>query len=340
MAPNFIFSINIGHITSTLALFVDRIKISYNLNVYSVIFFAYLTYLAARLMVYFLFNIQEVIFDDFSELKRIILLLLAYLIAKRSNIEDSKLITIFFAITIILYVANISIYNGGHRFSSFMPSVNYIWVAILFLILKGENIVTKYDTIILSVIALGLSASLTSVFVSFALLLVGLVVYKEIKIYKIGLTLIVVGLVTSGFIMADIFSGFIYQSQKFTTAYQLLISGEITQFNTFQMRQKTWAHALILISDNPIFGYGVSKDLLRYTDNQYLLTLFRYGFIGLMLEICFLSSLLYRSYIQNNMLIFLFVIGLFISGYTANSIYEIKIIPILGILAGELFKYK
>lgn len=74
--------------------------------------------------------------------------------------------------------------------------------------------------------------------------------------------------------------------------------------NSAMGRLETWAYLFDMIKEQPIFGYGVNKQYFYereiYSENEYILMLWRYGVIGLILYLGIFLAPIWNYYNRRN----------------------------------------
>jgi O-antigen ligase len=110
---------------------------------------------------------------------------------------------------------------------------------------------------------------------------------------------------------------------------------------TLSKRFLMWDAAWTDISNRLIIGHGSNKTGLTILDNSYLMSIYRYGVIGLFLELS-LYALIIRNCIRDNSsdwvagLTLIFLSAFLVAGTTATVFYELKLPYIFMLLAGAL----
>jgi len=239
-----------------------------------------------------------------------------------------------------------SFYNSKeHRFSGLMPGINYAWFPLVVLIGFGTALYQRQTfskiwfllACMVVLVTLMLSASFTSIicFFSFIFIFMGLLSFNRYGVCAIvvmACAILICGL--AGFVLLEyIIKNSIGFSGKFVLLMDFIEDGDTSSFSSLNKRFDVWQYALTLINEKPLTGYGANKSGLRYTDNTYVMTIYRYGLIGLMFEISVYISLMYlflkRFLNKENILLSAFsisiIVAYLISGFTANSFYELKL---------------
>ncbi|MDG1148052.1 MAG: O-antigen ligase family protein [Crocinitomicaceae bacterium] len=118
--------------------------------------------------------------------------------------------------------------------------------------------------------------------------------------------------------------------------------------NSLMGRIDTWKYLGKMIMDKPIFGYGVNKEFFYsnrlYSENEYILMTWRYGFVGLILYLLiFLIPL--RHYIINRKTVEIQKSGILIIGIimitalTNNPFQERTIMLLIALVFGLIWPF-
>ncbi|WP_318476253.1 O-antigen ligase family protein [Photobacterium leiognathi] len=83
--------------------------------------------------------------------------------------------------------------------------------------------------------------------------------------------------------------GYIY------SGFNFVLDNGLSEQSSFSGRLIMWNYYYELISNNILFGYGPSKDYFKYSvaDNNYIFIVFKYGLIGLVLQLSIFISLIF-----------------------------------------------
>jgi len=222
-----------------------------------------------------------------------------------------------------------------HRFSFVMPGINYVWFPLLifiFISLRSGSKIFFFVVLIIASLVLLKAKSFTS----FAAVLLSLLIYFCInnftgvsitkKIYSIVLLFLFTSILM--YFVFDILSLMSNISSKYLQILIFFEDFDIAAFSSMSKRIVYWDSVISLINQRPFFGYGFSKSILEYTDNTYLMTLVRYGYFGLFLElsiyIYLFKSISSLSGFYKSALYAIFS-GYILSGFTVNVFYELKL---------------
>jgi O-antigen ligase len=102
-----------------------------------------------------------------------------------------------------------------------------------------------------------------------------------------------------------------------------------------------------MIIEKPLFGYGPDKNYFYtnnlYSESEYVLITWRYGFIGFFAYLTFLLYPLYtriKDNVQNYLPLLLFTIAIFLTAITNNPISFPPILILYAYIAGVFIKRK
>ncbi|MBD3638451.1 MAG: O-antigen ligase family protein [Crocinitomicaceae bacterium] len=133
------------------------------------------------------------------------------------------------------------------------------------------------------------------------------------------------------------------KARKTKNSYmETMLDGSAFESNSFRERLEIWRHLWNMIKKKPVFGHGPYKEYFYsndlYSENEYILFTWRYGFIGLILYLSILIYLLIkgikgRHSLGGSMLLY-FTITLGISGLTNNPFIHQTILILLAACAG------
>ncbi|MPM02215.1 hypothetical protein SDC9_48460 [bioreactor metagenome] len=144
-------------------------------------------------------------------------------------------------------------------------------------------------------------------------------------------------------IFAAILAGYFlskYSYNYFTNT--LLVPSEN---HSIQGRLSVWEILWEMVLQKPVFGHGPTKSFfyerVLYSDGEYILYLWRYGFIGLLFYLWWLISPLFRNFhvARKNGFFLLFVIGLLISAITNNPLSDPMILSLFALATAHQFAY-
>ena len=140
-------------------------------------------------------------------------------------------------------------------------------------------------------------------------------------------------------ILITFFISFIVSSNAYINA---LFSKDVMQHNSLMGRIETWKHLWEMIKEKPIFGHAPYKEYFYqnniYSESEYVLQTWRYGFIGLFLYVLlliipFLSGL--KNLIKpHSITIVLTIVLMAINSLTNNPFAERAIMVLFAITIG------
>jgi O-antigen ligase len=240
--------------------------------------------------------------------------------------------------------------SEDHRFSSLVPGINYIWFPCLTIFLYSRVYLGNLFCLLSFFVVLSslvFSASFTSIIV----FLFGLITFEFLKMRFTGnrglsscilfLTLYAVAMISLVTLMIYISVyyefGFVH---KFYKLLEFLQTFDVSIFSSLSKRFDHWAYVFSAIQENSFIGHGPARDLIKYTDNTYLMSLFRWGLVGFIIEV--LVYLVVIFYLFKNAMKFSVdaIISLsllsayFIAGFTSNVFYELKVPFLLFFIIG------
>ncbi|MCG5534297.1 O-antigen ligase family protein, partial [Halorhodospira sp. 9621] len=331
-------------------------------------FFAYLAYTTAVNYFVGLFNEPPLVFRDFADPVRIAGLLIFLLLGAASSLQvQPRHLRIFlyfyigvtFALLfewilstpLVPHFFDLYITRGG-RFSHTMTSVNYVWVtsllalwAAFLLLLKREGL---FDlpvislTLALSILSLTLSGGRSAIvgFVAafFVLLYFFLRHTEPRRLVAIFLSFAL--LITFSFAVFDL--AVLERSiNRLNELFSLLQVRNPAEVPALDARIAHWQTTWPIINDRLVFGHGSARAGTDIFDNTYLMTLYRYGLIGLALECLIFISMLgiaisrFHSH-PGAPLALAFLLALLLNGITSTPMHELKTPYIFAFLAGWL----
>lgn len=275
---------------------------------------------------------MEFILDDLTEFKRILVFLILSLgLLNMSSLDYPNVRVLQFLVVslIIMHFADIHLYSHKLRMSGFLQGVNYSWVTVWYIMISSysKGSTDKLLGYILSTVVLVMSGSFTSilVFVMFITIL------ERARVFRLIATLLIGGLIFAQ-VLHFLPLRFQFIKNKMLAITSVIQSGSLLEIPSFAHRWEVWQRVVKIAYNKPVFGHGSAKAIVRYVDNQYLLTFFRWGFVGLFLEISILIVVLRMSWRIRNKGVFIFICGLFLAGLTSNVLVELKIMYILPLL--------
>lgn len=266
------------------------------------------------------------------------------------------IISRFLNITIINKIYFLFYHQNVARFGGTWSGLNYIWIVPLLLIIINLVILEKcaikfkvFFSLIISVFVIiatiALSGSRTSLVVIIVSLITAILLQwyylRRINIKKnMGLKLNrrkkIYVLLLLIFVFILIYNVNIYLNKFVINKYselKYIFSGQITEIKSFNARYNWWKEVYKNeILPHFIIGQGSAKSMITITDNSFLMSLYRYGIIGLLLEFAIYISLFlkYIKYIKEEdseiyLIPIILLFAYLISCIPANSFYELKL---------------
>ena len=297
----------------------------------------YFSYLILNILINPLFH-DAGSFRDFAELFRVIGCLGALILGFNFGFKGVKnkhiyalLIFLLFMEVVFILDLKLPLFNmyitKFQRFSGYAVAVNYVFSIFLFCLLmlhlrrtpSSPNLELFFYIIMISAILL--SGSRTSV----AILLFSAVVMYANHFYKIIRlrSIIFIGLFCYLFSV----SGYLDPLLRILSILEplLALSIDLEDYPTLLKRFLMWEKYFPLIQERIFIGYGGAKDTLRIIDNSFLMTLLRYGLVGLVLETILYVTMLFLSFrTPHSKLFSVFILGHLISGITTSFMYELR----------------
>ena len=302
---------------------------------------------------------NSIIIDDFIDVFRPVIFFGCITIGfscsrKLSSIEFSDfLIITFLALTVFLTFSWFvdlplvnNLYNSqGHRFSGLTAAINYVWAP--FVIVYGIWLLSAgpIRRPVLNLFFFGIfffavifSGSRTG----FVIYVIFLLFYAFRRLDLTKIVIVAIGVVLMVFALQALVEyevGFVGRIRKILV---LVMTADLESFGGDNDRWTVWSYALNnYIYENFIFGVGGGKSIMRFLDSQYLLSLFRYGIFGVLIELSFIAFL--ASRLLGNRLtrypFFLFFSCLAVGSITSIPLYETQLVFLIplfyGILLGE-----
>lgn len=291
-------------------------------------------------------------FHDFVELVRITGCITALFLGFSFGLSHLKPIHIYIILTFLLiielgFVLDIfsfpfNLYSTRTaRFSGLAIGVNYVFTTVLFLmviLVYQRSLISKYlysYSILVLIVAIGLSGSRTSMIITaMAILLYNM--DKFMNLFK----------VRNLFILILIFVGWDYLGniesiRRIMKMIDVLLTLQFTleDFPTLLKRFLMWEQYMPLLLDRVYLGYGGAKDVLRIIDNSYLMTVLRYGLVGILLEsIIYIIMLLSCFKVRHGTVLATFIMCYLVSGITTSFMYELRAPYILFYVFGVIWK--
>jgi O-antigen ligase len=275
------------------------------------------------------------------------------------------LVDFFYNVVIIRDLLELFYVSSFHRFYGTYGNVNYLWIISSFIVLsmlisyfvQNKKFSLKqliYITLTLVVCALSviMSGSNTNVLI-FVLLfviyfLLTLIVQFKIKNFILIAFLCSIICITFYNILINIEFLPIF-THRAEAIKSILLGNIYIIIEELSSRVNTWNNALPEIFDRFIIGHGSMKSGITILDNSYLMTLYRYGIVGLILELLlylfafiylfnmFLKSKKYKEF-YIYLLPLLLLLGYVISCIPANSFYELRLPYLLFFVLGYFNK--
>lgn len=149
-----------------------------------------------------------------------------------------------------------------------------------------------------------------------------------------------------GYCLALLFvAGLVFVSDTFSLNYISDAKWDVQENGSLKGRIEVWGELIKMVAERPVFGYGINKNYFYehkiYSENEYLLMLWRYGIPGLFFYIAFLFGLIYqfRGFILKKMsdqsLIYILVVVLIsINALTNNPISSPMILMMFAMVTG------
>lgn len=349
-----------------LLLLVFRLSLNLE-GVMPWLLFIYLAYMIAVNFVG-IFTWPAPIFRDFAEPVRIAGLLFFYLLgAGCSSQIDSRdlrlflylyfavtcalIISWFFSNPLVLLFSDFYITRGG-RFSHTMTSVNYVWVSTLPVVWVGLILLYKrkylasvpliLTVLVLSIFSLVLSGSRSAIGGSVAAVFVLLYwFFRNTRMRGLVVLLLSVVLLATFFLVV-FDSGLVERStNRMIDLFSLFQTRNPADVPALAVRITHWQSTWPTITDRFIFGHGSGRGGISIFDNTYLMTLYRYGAVGLALEVLIYIGIFLRAtslfnYHAGAPLVLAFLVALLLNGITSTPMYELKTPYILVFLVGWL----
>jgi len=258
-------------------------------------------------------------------------------------------------ITIINKIYFLFYHNNFVRFGGTWSGLNYIWIVPLLLLIINLLVLDKYkikfkvfvNVLISAFVIVGsilLSGSRTSLVVFIASLMIALLLrwyyFRRINIKKnLNLKLnrrkmyILLLLI---FVFILIYNANTYMSKFLVNKFnelRYIFSGQSTEIKNLNARFNLWKRVYKNeILSHFIIGQGSAKSMITIMDNSFLMSLYRYGIMGLLLEFAVYISLFlkYIKYIKEEdseiyLIPIILLFGYLISCIPANSFYELKL---------------
>ena len=125
-----------------------------------------------------------------------------------------------------------------------------------------------------------------------------------------------------------------------------LSSYKIVQSHSVKGRLEVWKHLWDMIKQKPIFGYGPYKEYFYennlYSESEYILMTWRYGFIGLVIYILWIITPAFRAFKNTDNIasvrLILFSLVILITAITNNPLMEPRILVMFAIFIGLFYR--
>ncbi len=137
----------------------------------------------------------------------------------------------------------------------------------------------------------------------------------------------------------------VFEADTYSLNYISDAKWNVQENGSLKGRIEVWGELLKMVVEKPIFGYGINKNYFYehkiYSENEYLLMLWRYGIPGLFFYIALLFGLTYKfrdfifKKLSDESIIYLLVVILFaINALTNNPISNPMILMIFAMITG------
>lgn len=250
-----------------------------------------------------------------------------------------------------------SYYNGGIHIETFglnslgqpatrrmlgfssNPNINSIvfgFFAILFIPQKDKKSI-KYLWFITAVFMMFLCQSRTNFIAFVVMIILTFLIVK--RVYNFNVKKIILS-VLIGYLLAFLLAQNVYLNSLF--------SGEITQNKSLLGRFEVWKHLFEMILQKPFFGHAPYKEYFYqnnlYSENEYIMQTWRYGFIGLIvfLGVLFYPALKTIGKLSNkkSLILFQFTILVSINSLTNNPFSDRLILILFAVAIGLSYDRK
>jgi len=329
-------------------------------------------YILINIYINQIYLIGGVSIRDFAEIGRISGVLLFFYMGNilSSNVEIKYLfkfactISYLYLVILVGRLLNVTMINKIYflfyhknlaRFGGTWSGLNYIWIIPLLLLtinllvldkckIKFKILINLLISTFVIVVTILLSGSRTSLVVFIASLMIALLLrwyyFRRINIKKnLNLKLnrrkmyILLLLI---FVFILIYNANTYMSKFLVNKFnelKCIFTGQATEIKNLNVRFNLWERVYKNeILPYFIFGQGSAKSMITITDNSFLMSLYRYGILGLLLEFSIYISLFLRyiKYIKEEdseiyLIPIILLFAYLISCIPANSFYELKL---------------
>lgn len=329
-------------------------------------------YILINIYINQIYLIGGVSIRDFAEIGRISGVLLFFYMGNilSSNVEIKYLfkfaciISYLYMVILIGRLLNIIIinkiyflfyHNNLARFGGTSSGLNYIWIIPLLLLIINLIVLDKYKikfkvfinvlisifVIVVSILLSGSRTSLVVIIVSsiMAILLKrhysNRITIKRSINFKLNRRKIYI-LLLLFFVFILIYNTNIYMNKFIVNKFnelRYIFTGQAIEIKNLNARFNWWK--IIYkneILSHPIIGQGSAKSMITIADNSFLMSLYRYGIMGLLLEFAVYISLFlkYIKYIKEEdseiyLIPIILLFAYLLSCIPANSFYELKL---------------
>lgn len=117
-----------------------------------------------------------------------------------------------------------------------------------------------------------------------------------------------------------------------------LLDGSALKSHSWSERIQIWKQLLLMVKDHPLFGYGPNKNFFYennlFSENEYILMLWRYGIVGLMAYLSLYLYPIFRAFkkLKENVAArqtFMIAVAFMTAALTNNPISSVKLALIL-----------
>ena len=178
--------------------------------------------------------------------------------------------------------------------------------------------------------------------IAFAMIIITVFIFKMVD-WKFKRYVIFLTLTTSIYLIAMYFS-----SRGFTvdTYSNTVFSEDVLNTNSVMGRIETWKFLGNMILEKPFFGYGPNKDFFYdnhiYSESEYFLYAWRYGFVGLIMYLLIylipLKDLFYKKRTTISNYLLLITVLMSVSAITNNPFTERTVAVLFAASVGFLYQ--
>ncbi|ACM92955.1 O-Antigen Polymerase family [Nautilia profundicola AmH] len=219
-------------------------------------------------------------------------------------------------------------------------NILFFYIFLYFLNKKKFKINLLYSIFFIHLIIVFLSSSRTSLLIA---LMVYIYIFFSNKKILFNYRSFILGIIV--FLIILLYNQEIVNIiVNFKYIYELFKLEDLSHIRSIQLRLDYYQMMFEMIKENPFFGVGAAKNILRVGDNDYLFTLAQYGIIGFVIKY---GGYIYLYYKLKKLLNFtnreyiwliegtmISIIILFIAGLTIDSFYNYSFLTIILINAG------